>query len=443
MKTINFIRKNIQKIPTFNTFIIGLLLTIIISTPIPSCKDDYTPSTTIEELSTSGSGATAASSDDGKDMHAEVLDKPIIPTNKENTNKNNSNKLLNSNLDIFEDLKDNIDPEKEKLLDQKLTELRKEQNPTYKINRGDTMEISIPFESDTEMIVNVRPDGTLGYMYGVEVHAAGLTYPELKETIEKKLEKYYINPSVDINGKTYSGSQVYVMGPVNNPGGIVIQNNTKLVDFLSMAGVLSKLPSTNLISYSNSRVTNDVIDLAHSYIMRDGKILPIDFERLLLKREMKFNIYMRANDFLFFPSSYLSDISKTVYIIGAVMTPRTYSYTTETTFMAAISAAGGVDKYRADRKHCVIIRKSSGKIINVNYVDITNGKIEDLQLQDRDIVFVPERGLYAASRWTTTVIDEIIAPLRSVIQASSTTKAINNQDWKPVSSFGPTDDWMR
>ena len=146
----------------------------------------------------------------------------------------------------------------------------KKYNPTYRITRGDTIEIAIPFEPDSRQVVNIRPDGTLGYLYGVEVMAEGLTYPELKDKIEAQLAEYYIKPKVDINGKTFSGSQVYIMGPIKSPGGHIIQNNTKLLDFLSMAGVLSQLPSANLLSYRNSQ-TNDVVDLTNSYMMTRWK----------------------------------------------------------------------------------------------------------------------------------------------------------------------------
>ncbi len=345
-------------------------------------------------------------------------------------------------VEVFEGKDKVTSPQAETELDKELASLSQAYNPIYRINRGDTLEISIPFEPDSRQLVNVRPDGTLGYLYGVEVEAAGLTYPELKTKIEEELEKYYYQPKVDINGKTFSGSQIYIMGPIKSPGSHVIQNNTKLLDCLSIAGVLSQIPGANLLSYNNSQ-TNDVVDLKNSYIMREGKILPIDFERLLLKREMKFNIYVQANDFLFFPSSYLSDISESVYIIGAVTSPRIYQYTTDTSFMSAIASAGGVDKYRADRNHIAIIRKNADKLITISYNKIINGEQPDIALEDKDIIYVPERGLYSASRWTTTIIGEIIAPLQAIVQASSASKAVNMQDWNPTSDFGPTDVWMQ
>lgn len=425
-------------------FNLSLLLVIILSITIAlfsSCKDK------VEPLNSSGSGNTTATiptqNQKKDDNQREKLFKDVDSKNinGESTYVNPKNPHGPS-VSVFEGNKKTVTPEEEAKIDEQLTKLREKFNPTYRITRGDQMEISIPFEPDSKQYINVRPDGTLGYLYGVEVKAAGLTYPELKTKIEKQLEKYYFKPKIDINGKTFSGSQVFIMGPIKAPGGHIIQNNTTLLDLLSIAGVLSQLPSANLLSYRNSQ-TNDVVDLTNSYMMRDGKILPIDFEKLLLKREMKYNIYVRANDFLFFPSSYLTDISKSVYVIGAVATPRTYQYTTQTTFMSAVAAAGGVDKYRADRNHVAIIRKSADKIINVNYNKVINGEEPDIALEDKDIIFIPERGLYSASKWTTTIIGEIIAPLQTIIQASSASKAINMQDWRATSDFGATDVWMK
>ena len=423
------------------TLNISLISALLLGIMFTSCKDNS------EELDTSGTGNTAATLETQNIKHdnkarEDLFDNITPGTTDSGSTYSDPNNPNNFKLKILEETEDKLSVEEQADIDKELEELRKKFNPTYRITRGDQLEISIPFEPDSRQLINVRPDGTLGYLYGVEVKAAGLTYPELKTKIEKKLEKYYYKPQIDINGKTFSGSQVFIMGPIKSPGSHIIQNNTKLLDFLSMAGVLSQLPSANLLSYRNSQ-TNDVVDLKHSYMMRDGKILPIDFQRLLLNREMKYNIYVRANDFLFFPSSYLTDISESTYIIGAVTTPRVYQYTTTTTFMSAIAAAGGIDKYRADRNHIAIIRKSANNIITINYNKVINGEEPDIELEDKDIIYVPERGLYSASRWTTTIIGEIIAPLQTIIQASSSSKAINMQNWNPASEFGPADGWMK
>ena len=424
------------------TFNISLISALLLGLMFSSCKDSS------DELDTRGTGNTAATLETQNIRHDDIVREELFDNITPGTNESDSTYIEPKDknkpvVNVLEGTKKNkMTPEEQATVDKELEQLRQKYNPTYRITRGDQMEISIPFEPDSRQLINVRPDGTMGYLYGVEVKAAGLTYPELKTKIEKQLEQYYYKPKVDINGKTFSGSQVYIMGPIKQPGSHIIQNNTKLLDFLSIAGVLSQLPSANLLSYRNSQ-TNDVVDLKNSYMMRDGKILPIDFDKLLLKREMKYNIYVRANDFLFFPSSYLTDISKSTYIIGAVTTPRVYQYTTTTTFMSGIAAAGGVDKYRADCNHIAVIRKSANKLITINYNKIINGEEPDIELEDKDIIYVPERGLYSGSRWTTTIIGEIIAPLQAIIQASSTSKAVNMQDWNPSSSFGPTDGWMK
>lgn len=330
----------------------------------------------------------------------------------------------------------------EQELAQLLKTLNQSANPAYRIHRGDVMEIAIPFEPESSRVVTVRPDGNISYLYDIDIPAAGLTYPELVETLKKELRTYYYNPGVSVNSKLFSGSQVYVMGPVDRPGPVPVQNSSRLLEVLATAGVLKLLPKDQVVSYSNANVTNDVIDLRNAYMMRDGQILPIDFHRLLMQRDMRFNIFVRPDDFIFFPSSYLSDVTKRVYVCGAVAVPRVYTFTTYGTFMSAVANSSGIEKYRADGNNCLIIRKDSGGIIRVNYNDIVSGTTPDIPLQDSDIVFIPERGLYATSRWTTTVINEIVAPLRSLIQSDTTVKGLNMQNWSPASNLGPVDGLM-
>ncbi len=328
-------------------------------------------------------------------------------------------------------------------LNEMLKDLNKPTNPPYLIHRGDVMEISIPFEPESTRVVTVRPDGKIGYLYDVDIPVAGLTYPEMINQLKEALKSYYYNPSVSVNSKVFAGSQVYVMGPVASPGPISVQNSSHLLEVLSKAGVLTLLPKDQLISYSNSNVTNDVVDLKNSYMVRAGKILPINFYALLIKRDMRYNIVVQPDDFIFFPSSYLSDVTKRVYVCGAVAAPSVYNFTTYGTFISALANSGGIDKYRADATKCVVVRKNAGKIITLDYNKIVMGKAEDIPLQDSDIVFIPERGLYESSRWTTTIIGEIIAPLQALIQGGSAVKSVNMQDWNPASNLGAVDNFMK
>ena len=61
----------------------------------------------------------------------------------------------------------------------------------------------------------------------------------------------------------------------------------------------------------------DLADLRHSFVMRQGQSLPVDFYRLLREGDTSQNIYLQPDDFVYVPSA----LSQQVYVLGAVRFP--------------------------------------------------------------------------------------------------------------------------
>ncbi|MHB2020247.1 MAG: polysaccharide biosynthesis/export family protein [Candidatus Xenobia bacterium] len=101
---------------------------------------------------------------------------------------------------------------------------------------GDELEISIvslPTESRT---VKIRQDGSFYMPMFGEVSAAGLTIPELRQRLEKKLSKDLRDPSVEVGLKAMAPSQVVILGEVNKPGQYNIEPGCTLTDLIAKAG---------------------------------------------------------------------------------------------------------------------------------------------------------------------------------------------------------------
>src|SRR5690606_16738918 len=126
-------------------------------------------------------------------------------------------------------------------------------------------------------------------------------------------------------------------------------------------------------------------DLGQSFVIRNGKRLPIDFEALIKGGDMSQNIYLQPDDFVYLPSATARDI----YVLGAVRMPKAVGRQ-HRTLAAAIAEAGGTVP-TAYRSHVGIVRGSMNdpKIAIVNYDDIVRGKAPDVVLEPRDIVYVP------------------------------------------------------
>jgi len=310
----------------------------------------------------------------------------------------------------------------------------------YRVRSGDTLNISIPYEADTSKSVPVQPDGYIRYLFDIEVMAAGLTHKQLAAVLNQMPDQYFVDPQVTLLGTSFAGNSVFVMGPVRRPGPPAIQNDTRLLDVLATAGALGMVTTTADSETGSVRAdTREIIDLENAYIARGDTILDVDFRRLLIGRDMSMNILLKPKDFVFLPSIYGSE--KKIYICGHVRNPMVYRYADQKalTFLEAILEAGGTltpdgggeaGRDSAMDRRCYIVRKGEREPLVVDYAAIREGREPDVAMQPGDILFVPERPLHRRSRIASSVISEVLAPLRSVLELDNTMKTYYRRDWQ-------------
>jgi protein involved in polysaccharide export with SLBB domain len=256
-------------------------------------------------------------------------------------------------------------------------ELLSEPHDSYRLGPGDRLELELMEVADTRQTSIVMPDGEL-YYQTAHVHAAGLTIVQLKAALEKQLETDYRDPQLSLILREMTSQRVTVMGRVNQPGIISLDGPTTLVEAISRAGGL-------MIQRSGIN-TEELADLGHSFLVRDGEMIPVNFVKLLRDGDASQNLYLKDGDFIYFPSS----SSGRVYVLGCVNAPRAVDYSEELTLVTAISYAAGLAP-RCYPQRVVIIRNTltEPKIAVVNLKAMLNGKAPDVRLKPQDIVWVP------------------------------------------------------
>jgi protein involved in polysaccharide export with SLBB domain len=151
-----------------------------------------------------------------------------------------------------------------------------------------------------------------------------------------------------------------------------------LLEALTMAGGTANAPS--------ALSTVNLADLRHSFVMRRGQMLPVNFVTLLQEGDMSQNIYLQPDDFVFIPSS----LSQEVYVLGSVNSPRTVPFSDPMTLISAIAGAGG-PAFNAYLSHVAIVRGSLSQpeLIEIDYNAVLRGKAPNVTLEPGDIVYVP------------------------------------------------------
>ena len=257
------------------------------------------------------------------------------------------------------------------------------QKPTkaYTLGPGDKIELEILGETGTRTETFVTPDSKVYFDLLPGIDVAGKTTQQLQTELEAGLIKYYKQPQVAVTLREAVSQRVWVLGRLNAPGIYSIKQPMRVLDAVSQAG--------GLFTSRFTGTTEELADLKHSFMIRNGRTLPVDFEKLIREGDMAQNIYLEPNDYLYLPSS----LTNEVYVLGAVMEPRPIGFMNEMNLMSALGRGLGL-RPDADLKNVSIIRGSltDPKIATVNALEIMNGKATNVHLEPGDIVYVPGAG---------------------------------------------------
>ncbi|HLP76428.1 MAG TPA: SLBB domain-containing protein, partial [Candidatus Paceibacterota bacterium] len=213
----------------------------------------------------------------------------------------------------------------------------------------------------------------------------GLTLGQAKTLIEQNLTNYIrATPRVNLTLREVASKRVWILGRVQQPGVYTMPGPMTLLEAVSMAGGSASFVGTKDIS--GGPLGEDLADLKHSFVVRNGQLLPVDFASLLNKGDLSQNIYLQPDDFVYFSPNYTREI----YVLGAVVQPKPVPYTDGMTLAAAIAGAYGTVR-DAFLYHVVIVRGSLSRpeVTVVDYKKVVQGEAPDVLLQPHDIVYVP------------------------------------------------------
>ncbi len=106
----------------------------------------------------------------------------------------------------------------------------------YRIGPEDLLRVSVWNNKDLTLDISVRPDGKISLPLIHDVHAEGLTPPELAGIIQQNLLQYIKDPHVSVIVLEVNASKFYVVGEVKKPGTYFLRGETSVLQALSMAG---------------------------------------------------------------------------------------------------------------------------------------------------------------------------------------------------------------
>ena len=267
----------------------------------------------------------------------------------------------------------------------------------FRLGPRDRIDIELFGTSGQRASTFVCPDGKIYFDLLPGLDVWGLTLQEAKERLQKELAAYYMHPQVTVTLREVRSKCIWLLGRLNRPGLYPLTGPMTVIEAVSQAG--------GLFASRFGGTTEELADLNHSFLVRGGELLPVNFQKLLRNGDMTQNVYLQPDDFVYLPSA----LSREVYVLGAVNSPRPLGFVDDMTLVTAIAKAQGVLP-GACLSQIAVVRGSLAepKIAIVNFSEIVTGKVPDVRLEPHDIVFVPYSPYRTLERYAKMITDTFV-----------------------------------
>jgi len=166
------------------------------------------------------------------------------------------------------------------------------QDYTYIIGAGDSVNIIVWRNPELSMSVPVRPDGKVAAPLVDEIVAQGKTSSELAREVEKTLSKYVRDPVVTVLVTGFVGpysEQIRVVGEAAKPQFLPYKKNMTLLDVMIVVGGLTDFAAGNSASILRTSEGN--------------KQYSVRLKDLIKRGDVAANVEMKPGDILIIPQS--------------------------------------------------------------------------------------------------------------------------------------------
>jgi polysaccharide biosynthesis/export protein len=279
---------------------------------------------------------------------------------------------------------------------------------SYRIGPDDLLDISVFDVPDLDRTVRVSASGDISLPLLGMVPVAGQTPQELEASLADELRAHFMkDPQVTVFVKEMQSHGVSVFGAVSKPGVYQIRGAKSLIEVLAMAEGLAD-DAGDTVTIVRGAADGAAFAPAADDTPPSAADLTIEvsIQKLLQGDDPASNV-------LVFPGDIVKVAQAgTVYVIGEVHKPGGFLLHTNENIsvLQAISLAAGLTSTAA-RSQARIIRTdpATGKRMEIalNLSKILSGKQDDLALESRDIVFVPNSatrsGLYRGGEALETI----------------------------------------
>lgn len=254
----------------------------------------------------------------------------------------------------------------------------------YRIGPEDLLQITLFNIPETEtrvtprtVAVRVSEQGLVSLPLIGDIKASGLAVSAMERELQKRYEKYILNPQVGVVISEYR-QRASVIGAVHKPGVFELSGPRSVMDMLAMAGGVTDKAGTQVHVYRrgpNGRESH-VIDLL--VLATNASVINAETAGLI-------TMPVQRGDVINVPPA------GTFFVDGAVKRPGPYPLGRNYSLTQALATAGGVDPELNSSDITIFRRKglSGMQTMTIDYPAILAGAAVDPQIQEDDVIVVP------------------------------------------------------
>jgi len=199
------------------------------------------------------------------------------------------------------ELVDQLDPELS-------VEMRVPRPEDFVFGPGDVIDIKVWRAPELDLTVTVAPDGRITFPLLGAVEVVGLNYPELVATLEDGLSEYYVDPSVAVNIIEVSNQKVFVLGEVQNPAVLQIENELSILEALIRTGGI----------HPDAR-TDNVLLIRGEF--EDPELFLVDVEGIYARGELYQMVWLQRGDIVYVPARTIVHVERYFRRVQGMLAP--------------------------------------------------------------------------------------------------------------------------
>jgi polysaccharide export outer membrane protein len=189
--------------------------------------------------------------------------------------------------------------------------LGRDRHPLYRLHSGDTLEINFIFSPDWNQTLLVGPDGFVHLRGAADIHAQGLSVPELQSVIGKAYAGILHEPQISVVLKDFEKPYFLALGQVSHPGKYELRTDLTVAEAMAIAG-----------GFTQQAKHSEVVLFRHiSEQMVEARVL--NLREMLQRRDLHEDLHLKPGDLLYVPQSRISKIQRFMpsTVLGTYVNP--------------------------------------------------------------------------------------------------------------------------